>query len=56
MALDPENDKHWTETGLPAMAAIEQAAKSTGIIRSEVEEAAPGHNREAAYTLLAAEL
>jgi len=56
MALDPENDKHWTEAGLPAMAAIEQAAKSTGIIRSEVEDAAPDHNREAAYKLLAAEL
>ena len=48
MALDPENDKHWTEGGLPAMAAVEMAMKSTGILRLEVEEAAPGYTRETA--------
>ena len=48
MALDHNNDKHWTEAGLPAMAAIEQAMESTGILRSEVEAAAPDHNREEA--------
>jgi hypothetical protein len=48
LALDPDNDAHWSEEGLPAMAAIEQAMESTGILRAEVEASAPGHNREEA--------
>ena len=48
MSLDPNNDEHWTQTGKPAMSAIEMAYGSSGITRAQVEAAAPGFTREVA--------
>ena len=46
--LDPNNDSHWTATGLPSMSAIEKGYGSTDITRRDVKEALPGWNREKA--------
>jgi len=48
MALDPDNNAHWTADGLPHLTIIEEAYGSTGITRQDVEIAAPGWNREKA--------
>ena len=45
--LDPENDDHWTGSGLPAMAAVEERVGSKDIKRADVEAALPGWNRDA---------
>lgn len=37
MSLDDANDDHWTQAGLPAMAAVEKAAGDTTITRAEVD-------------------
>lgn len=47
-ALDPTVDDHWTQAGLPAIAAIEQAYGSGEVTRALVEQAKPGWNRESA--------
>ena len=45
--LDPTNDDHWTQSGDPAIAAIEEIyGKDTS--RSEVNEVAPDYDRDAA--------
>ena len=44
-ALDPADDEHWTQEGLPAMDAIEAALNDEGISREDVEEAVPGFRR-----------
>ena len=46
--LDAMNDDHWTDAGLPAMAAVEAALGSTGITRRDVAAAVPGWDREKA--------
>lgn len=46
--LDPENDEHWTEAGLPAMAAVEDVVGSKDIKRADVEAAEPGWDRDKA--------
>jgi len=46
--LDPENDDHWTEDGLPLMTAVETSYGSAGITRKDVEAAAPEWNRDKA--------
>ena len=45
-SLDPGNDDHWTESGLPAVAAVEVLFGNT--TRSEIKLAAPGYDRDAA--------
>ena len=45
--LDPTNDDHWTQTGAPAIAAIE-GIYGNNTTRSEVNEVAPGYDRDAA--------
>lgn len=46
--LDPEDDDHWTDAGLPAMAAIEALVGTKSIVRADVEAAAPGWDRDKA--------
>ncbi len=46
--LDPDNDKHWTMTGLPKLAAVELVAGSTGVTREDVDLAVPEWTRESA--------
>lgn len=48
LALDPANVDHWTEEGIPAMAAVEAAYGSNGITRRDVDQAVPGWNRDKA--------
>jgi hypothetical protein len=45
--LDPENDEHWTDRGLPSMTAIETLAGKPST-RKDVEEAVPGYTRAVA--------
>lgn len=42
--LDPANDDHWTEAGLPAMAVVEKLL-GRNVSRADVEAAAPGFKR-----------
>ncbi|MEE9160020.1 MAG: hypothetical protein V3U60_16745 [Gammaproteobacteria bacterium] len=46
--LDPENDDHWTDAGLPAMKAVEDVVGTKAIKRADVEAAAPGWDRDRA--------
>jgi hypothetical protein len=52
-SLDPENDEHWTQGGMPRLSAIEEALDGdTGITRADVNNAAPGYDREKALNSL----
>lgn len=51
MSLDPNDDKQWTSTGQPAMAAVEALFGHAGITRKDVEAAAPGWTREDARAM-----
>jgi len=44
-ALDPRNDDHWTQSGLPRVDAIEELLDDPSITRGEINEAAPGYER-----------
>lgn len=48
LALDPENDEHWTQGGKPAISAVEQAYDSTGVTRKDIQAAMPEWNRDKA--------
>lgn len=48
LALDPDNDGHWTQAGKPAMTAVEEAYGSTDITRRDVTNAVPNWDRETA--------
>jgi hypothetical protein len=54
--LDPDNADHWTQAGLPKLAAIEDALGRAGVTRQDVEDAAPGFTREAALEAAAQDL
>lgn len=54
-ALDPEDDSHWTQKGLPALAAL-AAHLAAPVSRAEVHVARPGFDREAARQALTAGL
>lgn len=45
--LDPEDDAHWTKTGLPNLKVLGEWLGTT-VSRGEIEEAVPGFNREMA--------
>ena len=45
MALDISNDDHWTDAGLPAMAAIEAFMGSDLVTRADVDDMAPNFTR-----------
>jgi hypothetical protein len=44
--LSVENDDHWTGAGLPSVEAIRTIAGSKELSRGDIDEAAPGMNRE----------
>ena len=46
--LDPDNDEHWTADGRPRMDAVEAAFGSADVNRVDVQQAAPGFDREVA--------
>lgn len=46
--LDPKNDDHWTQKGLPSIQAVEQALGGGQVTRKEIEAAIPGFSREIA--------
>lgn len=46
-SLDHEDDKHWTEAGLPSADAVSDLAGEK-VTRKQIEAAAPGYNRAAA--------
>lgn len=46
-ALDPTNDEHWTDDGLPRMDAIKALGGGSGVTRAAVSDAAPGLTRAA---------
>ena len=45
--LDPKNDEHWTQDGLPAIAIVQQIVQAT-VTRADVTNADPQFNRAAA--------
>lgn len=58
--LDPENSKHWVQTGvhkgLPKLSAVEQAYGKSGLTRQDLEAALPGWNRDKALDEAMADL
>lgn len=48
LQLNPALDKHWTNSGKPAMSAVEEIYGSSDITRRNVNEALPGWDREKA--------
>lgn len=46
--LDPTRDDHWTDAGLPLVAAVAELSKVADVTRADIEKAIPGWNREAA--------
>lgn len=51
--LDPKNDAHWTEEGLPSVEVVSQAAADQSIDRATINAVAPGFTRERAVELAA---
>lgn len=51
--LDPQNDKHWTEDGLPSVEVVAEALVDPSISRAMIDVAAPGFNREKATEMAA---
>lgn len=43
--LDPANDKHWTDDGLPREGVVRQFANDQSISRKDIQEANPGFQR-----------
>lgn len=46
-SLDPDNNSHWTQSGIPMLAVVAKAYGDESVTRKEVEVAVPGFNREA---------
>lgn len=44
--LDPKNDAHWTDDGLPRTGTVQKLASDATITRKEIQEAQPGFQRE----------
>lgn len=44
--LDPEDDSHWTQNGLPKFETVCKLYGSTDITRSDIDKAAPGLTRD----------
>lgn len=45
--LDPANDKHWTDDGLPTEGVVRQFARDQAISRKDIQDAHPGFQRNA---------
>ncbi len=43
--LDPQNNEHWTDDGLPVTRVVQTLANEPGIKRSDINEVAPGFSR-----------
>jgi hypothetical protein len=54
--LDPENDDHWTQAGLPKLSAVEEAYGKAGVTRKDIIAVAAGFTRETALTRLTSSL
>jgi hypothetical protein len=52
MKLDPSIDYHWTQAGIPALLAVEEAMGKAGVTRKDVKAAAPNWDREAAMAAI----
>jgi hypothetical protein len=48
VALDPNNDTHWTAQGLPAVHVVRDILKDDSITRVNIETVAPGFTRDLA--------
>ena len=46
--LDPKNDAHWTNGGLPSMERMKEITGKSDLTRAEVSAVAPGFDRAAA--------
>lgn len=46
--LDPENDEHWTDAGLPAVEAVRQLSGNDDVSRQDIKSLAPKLTREEA--------
>lgn len=44
--LDPANDAHWTDDGLPRTGTVQKLASDAAITRKDIQEAQPGFQRE----------
>ncbi len=47
-SLDPTNDDHWTDAGLPLVGVIATASGIVNVTRKDISAALPGWNREMA--------
>lgn len=47
-ALDPDNDAHWTSTGLPAVEAVRELSKFDDVSRADITNLAPNLTRDEA--------
>lgn len=47
-SLDPTNDDHWTDAGLPLVGIIATASGIVNVTRKDISAALPGWNRETA--------
>lgn len=50
--LDPANNDHWTDDGLPKTAVVQKIAKDMTITRSDIQAARPGFDRDLAKASL----
>lgn len=44
--LDPKNDAHWTDDGLPRTGVVQKLASDPNLSRKEIQDAQPGFQRE----------
>jgi hypothetical protein len=51
--LDPTNDEHWTDKGLPSVEAVRDLSKNDEISRQDIVEVAPSLTREEAAKIAA---
>lgn len=53
LALDPLDDAHWTDAGLPAIAALAKATGDNSLTRQKVVLALPDYDRDTALAMAA---
>jgi len=53
--LDPTNDEHWTDDGMPVTSVVQKIAQDPEIRRSDINAAAPTFTRETAEPAPSAE-
>lgn len=51
LTLDPEDDAHWTEDGLPVVQVVADMVGDEDLTREQITDAAPTFGREALRTL-----